>query len=193
MWVGAPPPISATRSRRGSRGRIPGDRVEAEELGDDSDPGVAVVDEQALAPRRAAGRHHPVPAAVERVVVEPVEVLEQCVAAQPPVGHELVEALHHRRLVERRQRAQLDRSGADEAGEALAIERRVRDGVADERVDALALVRLEPRARPALALGERARQLQAAADVDQPLGVIGRSHDLRASRAAAAFASGGGP
>ncbi|HEX2104294.1 MAG TPA: hypothetical protein VHF51_11635 [Solirubrobacteraceae bacterium] len=33
-------------------------------------------------------------AEVQRVVIEPVEVLEQIVAAQTPVAHEVVEALH---------------------------------------------------------------------------------------------------
>jgi hypothetical protein len=55
--------------------------------------------------------------------------------------------LHHRGLVERRQLAQVDRAVPDQAGEALAVERRVRRGVAHELVDPRALVCLETLAR----------------------------------------------
>jgi hypothetical protein len=95
MCVGDPPPIHGDPQARDARPHA-GDGVQAEELRADRGPAAAVVDEQPLAPGRPARRHHAVLAEVERVVVEAVEVLEQRVAAQAPVAHHVVEALHHR-------------------------------------------------------------------------------------------------
>jgi hypothetical protein len=51
--------------------------------------------------------------------------------AQRGIGDHVVEALHHRRLIERGQRRQLD--GASCRGEALAVVGRVGAGVVEQR------------------------------------------------------------
>jgi hypothetical protein len=86
------------------------DLVAAQELRRAGEERRAVVDEQALAPRGAARGHDPVLAEVQRIVVEPVEVLEQGVPAKAAIADDVVEALHQRRLVEHRQLAEPDRT-----------------------------------------------------------------------------------
>jgi hypothetical protein len=140
-----------------------------------------------LRPEEAAGGHGPVLAEVERIVVEPVEVLEQRVAAQAAIGDQIVEARHHRRLVERREGAQLDRPGR----EALTVVRRVLARVVHERLELLALVGLQALARPALALGQLPRDPEGAPDVDDALEAV--AHGATASRGCGALASGEGP
>ena len=185
MCAGEAATRAATRSRRGSRGSDAGQRVVAQELGEDRGPPRAVVDEQALAARRPAGRHHPVAAEEQGVARERLDVGEQRVAAQARVGHHGVEAVHHRRLVEHGQPAQVDRAG--ERAEALAIERRVRDRVAHERVEALLLQDREPLARQALMRAELARPPRPRGEVSQPLALVGEAHQrlLPARRALA--------
>ena len=136
MWVGEPPAIAARRSR-GMLGRIPAISLKRRNW--------ATIATQAGGRRRRCPfepadplvGHNAVLAEVERVMVEPVEVLERRVAAQAPVGHDVVEALHHCRLVEDGQRPQLDRAGADQAREAVAVEGRALGGEAHDGVHLL--------------------------------------------------------
>ena len=110
MCAGEPPPIAARRSR-GMRGRVPIIALKYRNWPTIAVQPALVVDEEALAPRRAAGRHGAVAAEVELVAAQALDVREQRVAAQAPVGDDVVEVLHHRRLVQRRQRADADRPG----------------------------------------------------------------------------------
>ena len=149
-------------------------RAVAQELSDQRAPGRAVVDEQSLAARGSARCHDAVAAQVQGIAGQRLDVCEQLVAAQARVGHEFVEVLHHRRLLERRQPAQLDR--ASRSADPLAVEARVRDCVAHELVEALLLKPGKALARPALALRELARQPRAGGEVSQPLALIRDGH-----------------
>ena len=151
-----------------------GHRVVTQELGDQRAPGRAVVDEQALAARGPARGHRAVAAQVQLIAAQLLDVSEQLVAAQARIGHELVEAIHHRRLVERRQPAQLD--GAGVAPDPLAVEGRMLHRVGDERVEALLLKAHKALARPALALRELARKPGAGGEVSQALALIAERH-----------------
>ena len=149
-------------------------RVVAQELCDQRAPCRAVVDEQALTARGSAGGHRPVAAQVQGITGQRFDVREQLVTAQARVGHELVEAFHQRRLLERRQPSQLDRAG--QSADPLAVEGRVRDCVAHELVKALLLKAGKALARPALALRELARQPGAGGEVSQSLALIAERH-----------------
>jgi hypothetical protein len=171
----------AAADRRHAQAREPrphaDDRVDAQERRDHRiDPRRAVVDEQALAPGRPARRHDAELAVEQLVALGVVEVLEQRVPAQARVGDELVEALHHRGLVEQGKSRELDRGAPHVRAEALAIERRTGDRVAHERLDPLALPRGQPLARPALARGQDACAPEAARDVDDPLAAVVEVH-----------------
>ena len=124
-----------------------------------------VVDEEALAPRRPARRHRPVGAQVELVVAQPLDVAQQRVAAQARVAHQLVEALHHRRLAQRGQRRGAD--GGVIAGQGFAVVRRMAHRVAHQVGQPLALARLAAFDRPALTLGQRAGVAQRLCDDGQ--------------------------
>ena len=95
---------------RDARAR-PDHRAEVQELPPDRRPARLVVDEEALAPRRAAGRHGAVAAEVELVTARRSTWASSASRRRRAVGDQVVEALHHRRLVQRRQRDERRRPG----------------------------------------------------------------------------------
>ena len=118
----------------------------AHELGADRPPPDRVVDEQARPPRGAAGQRHSVAVQAQLIMGQLSNPVQQLVAAQARVAHQLVEVPHEEGLVEHGQTLKLHGALTERAGlgQPAAVERRVGSGVADDGLQALLLVLGEP-------------------------------------------------
>ena len=150
------PPVQAEVDRRGQppghvRGCRRGDRRDPppsrqprrhahpvehpHEVRDELVPLRAREHEDAARAGAAAGRHDAVLAAEQLVAGQRREVALDVGPPQTPVGDPVVPALHERVLLRDRQRRQVDRA-IGEAAERLAVDRRARRRVPDDRVEA---------------------------------------------------------
>ena len=156
--------------------------VPAEEPGQVLAPLGPVGHEHPLAAGAAAGGHGPVAAVQQLVAGQAVQVGLDRGQGEPPVGDQVVEAVHHRRLVDGRQLAELDRPVGPEAdaGVALPVEGGAGRRVADHLLQPPALVGGQLGPGPAVVPDELAAQAHRPGDLGQPSGLVGRCH-LRTS------------
>ena len=99
MWEGSAAPTKAMRWRgRVGPQAFPGRA--AQQPGQDRPPAGGVVDVQARSAGGSAGQHHSVAVQVELVAGDSPDPVQQFVASQSGVAHQLVEVLHQERLVE---------------------------------------------------------------------------------------------